>query len=173
MRKILMIASYVGLFTLANVNVAMFGVWVTPFNALFIIAADMVIRDRIQYDGGALVAIFASMLAGSATIAIAPDAGRIAIASSLSVVIAGLASAVAFRLRRGDFYRKSYQANVIAAAVDSIAFPVIAFGSVMVYVTLAQFAAKVIGASAILYLMKRYFNNDNSLSRLTDNGRQG
>ena len=81
MRKILMVIAYVGLFTLANVMVSMFGVWVTPLNALFIIAADMVIRDRIQYDSGFMVAMFACLMAGTATVLIAPGSEMIAIAS--------------------------------------------------------------------------------------------
>lgn len=156
MRKILMIAAYVSLFTLANVLVSYFGVWVTPFNALFIIAADMVIRDRIQYESGLMVSMFACAMAGTATVLIDPGSEMIAIASFSSVILAGAGSALVFHFKRGGFYAKSLPANVCASAIDSLAFPLIAFGSVMIDVSLAQFAAKTIGATALLLIMKRF-----------------
>lgn len=155
MRHLLLICSYIGLFALANLMVSWFGVWVTPFNALIIIAADMVIRDRIQFSMGFAMSLYACFMAGLVTVVIAPDAGMIALASCASVILAGVASAVTFKVRSGDFYRKAYPANISAALVDSIAFPLIAFGSVMPGVTIAQFAAKVIGATVILMILKR------------------
>lgn len=155
MRKILMVIAYVGLFTLANVLVSMFGVWVTPLNSLFIIAADMVMRDRIQYDSGFMVAMFACLMAGTATVLISPGSEMIAIASFSSVVLAGSGSAIVFHFKSGGFYSKALPANICAAAIDSVAFPVIAFGSVMYDVSIAQFAAKTAGATAIIWIMKR------------------
>lgn len=156
MRKVLMISVYVTMFLIANVLVSVFGPAITPINALFLIAGDMVLRDRIQYESGVAWSISACVIAGLATIAIAPGSEMIAVASALSVMLAGSASALAFKLKSGGFFSKAMPANISAAAVDSLAFPLIAFGSIMPGVTLAQFAAKTIGATIILMIIKRY-----------------
>lgn len=157
MRKILMMILYIALFLVANILVGIFGPWITPLNALIIISADMVIRDRIQYETSFLYSVICSVLAGIATVLINPNAEMIAIASCSSIILSGLFSAVAFKLKSGDFYKKSYPANIVAAAVDSIAFPLIAFGSLMFGVTLAQFLAKVLGATVILYVLRKFY----------------
>ena len=158
MHKVLMIAVYVLMFLVANVLVSVFGPAVTPINALFLIAGDMVLRDRIQYESGIAWSISACIIAGLATIAVAPGSEMIAVASALSVTLAGCASALAFSIKSGGFFSKAMPANIAAAAVDSVAFPLIAFGSVMPGVTIAQFAAKTIGATVILMIIKRYGN---------------
>lgn len=155
MRNVLMICVYVAIFLLANLLVASFGPAVTPFNALFLIAADMVLRDRIQFESGAAWSILACLLAGVATVLIAPGSEMIALASGLSCLLAGSASAIAFKLKSGGFFQKALPANVISAAVDSIAFPLIAFGAIMPGITVAQFAAKTIGASIILLIIRK------------------
>lgn len=156
MRKVLMISSYVLMFLIANVLVSVFGPAITPINALFLIAGDMVLRDMIQYESGVAWSVSACVIAGLATIAIAPGSEMIAAASALSVTLAGSASAMAFKLKSGGFFSKAMPANIAAAAVDSLSFPLIAFGSLMPGVTLAQFAAKTIGATVILMIIKRY-----------------
>ena len=156
MRKVLMISSYVLMFLVANVLVSALGAAITPINALFLIAGDMVLRDRIQYESGVSWSVGACVIAGLATIAIAPGSEMIAAASALSVTLAGAASAIAFKIKSGGFFSKAMPANIAAAAVDSVAFPLIAFGSLMPGVTLAQFAAKTIGATVILMIIKRH-----------------
>lgn len=155
MHKILMISIYVLIFIIANLMVSLFGPWITPLNALFLISADMVIRDRIQFKGGFVWSIVACVIAGISTVLINQSAGMIAIASMLSVIIAGIGSAIVFEFKSGCFYSKSFPANVVAAAIDSVAFPIIAFGHLMIEVTVAQFIAKTIGATIILIVMKK------------------
>ena len=99
MRKVLMISSYVLMFLVANVLVSALGAAITPINALFLIAGDMVLRDRIQYESGVSWSVGACVIAGLATIAIAPGSEMIAAASALSVTLAGSASAIAFKIK--------------------------------------------------------------------------
>ena len=68
--------------------------------------------------------------------------------------ISGAGSAIAFTVQSGSFYRKAIPANVVSAAIDSVAFPMIAFGSLMLGVSFAQFAAKVIGSLIIIHIMR-------------------
>ena len=155
MHKLQLISLYASLFILANIMVATFGPVITPINALVLISADIVIRDKLQYKYGFLTSILACFIAGAMTVVIQSGAGMIAVASMLSVVLSGVASAVSFKLKSGSFFQKAIPASVVAALVDSIAFPLIAFGSIMPWVTIGQFAAKTIGAMTILYIMKR------------------
>lgn len=152
----IMVFLYVSLFIVANLLVASFGPWITPFNALFIISADMVIRDRIQFNNGFFWSVSSCFVAGLSTVIINPDAGMIAIASMSSVIMAGVGSAIIFKFKSGCFYRKAFPANVAAAAIDSVAFPIIAFGHLMIDVTIVQFLAKTIGAIIILLIMRRF-----------------
>lgn len=157
MRKLsVMIVLFVLLYVAANLSVAYFGVWSTPINALVIISADMVIRDKIQHNFGFWYSMLACFVAGIATVIIDPSAGMIAVASVSSVILAGTGSAITFKLKRGDFYSKSIPANTVSAAIDSIVFPMIAFGSVMIDVSLAQFAAKTVGAFIIIAIMRKF-----------------
>jgi uncharacterized PurR-regulated membrane protein YhhQ (DUF165 family) len=71
---------------------------------------------------------------------------RIAIASVAAFALAGLVDLVAYQaLKRKSWIQKTTGSNILAAAVDSVAFPTIAFGGFMPLVTLGQFAAKVFG----------------------------
>lgn len=155
MHKLQLIFVYVSLFVAANILVATFGPGITPVNALFLISADIVIRDRLQYKYGFSTSIVCCVIAGAITIALQHDSGMIAVASMASVILSGIASALSFMFKSGTFYTKAVPASVVAAAVDSIAFPLIAFGSVMPLITLAQFSAKTLGAMAILYTMRK------------------
>lgn len=155
MHKLQLISIYVSLFVAANLLVATFGPAITPLNALFLISADIVIRDRLQYKYGFSTSVMCCVIAGGITIALQHDSGMIAVASMVSVILSGIASAISFRFKSGSFYSKSVPASVVAAAVDSIAFPLIAFGSVMPLITVAQFSAKTLGAMAILYTMRK------------------
>lgn len=155
MYKVLMISIYVLIFIIANLIVSFFGPWITPLNALFLISSDMVIRDRIQFKDGFAWSVVACVIAGCSTAIINPSAGMIAVASMSSVILSGVGSAIVFKFKSGCFYRKSLTANVVAAAIDSATFPIIAFGNLMIDVTIAQFIAKTIGTTIILIVMRR------------------
>lgn len=155
MHKVLMTSLLILMYAVANLAVVTFGVWITPFNALVIIGAEIVIRDRIQYKYGFAYSIFSCLAAGVVTVLITPSSLKIAIASVASIVIAGIVAGIAFKLREGSFYKKSFSANIFAAAADSLVFPLVAFGAFMPYVTMAQFCAKTLGASIILLIMRK------------------
>lgn len=150
-----MTAGFVALYLIANILAFVFGAWITPLNALVLIGADMVLRDRLQYEYGMVYSLACCGLAGVVTVLMSPAAGMIAAASVVSVVLAGFASAMTFRVKAGNFFDKAVPANIASAGIDSLIFPAIAFGSIMLDVSFAQFLAKVVGAAFILYLYKR------------------
>jgi uncharacterized PurR-regulated membrane protein YhhQ (DUF165 family) len=77
------------------------------------------------------------------------DAGRIAVASFAAFAMAGTADAVTYHLllKRGKArFLRVNGSNVASAAVDSVAFPALAFGFPLLFGVMAgQFAAKVGG----------------------------
>lgn len=144
------IVVYLSAIVAANYSVAVFGPVSTPINAFLLIALDLVCRDRL-HDAWQRRGLFIKMLAlivagGSISYALNPAAGQIALASSVSFVLAGAADALVYQWRRNDdWMARSNQSNIVGAAVDSAVFPTVAFGAILPDVALAQFVAKVLG----------------------------
>lgn len=134
----------------ANFSIATFGPVSMPINAFLLIALDLVARDRLHdvWSHRGLIAKMGALIVagGIVSYAVNPAAGRIAVASSASFVLAAIADTAIYHLRRHDAWMvRSNKSNIVSAAVDSIAFPAIAFGALLPWVVLAQFAAKTLG----------------------------
>ncbi len=71
------------------------------------------------------------------------DAGRIGIASLIAFAVSQAADAGVYHYT-GSVRRS----NLVGAAIDSILFPTIAFGSFAAPITVGQFIAKVLGGEA-------------------------
>lgn len=87
------------------------------------------------------------IVAGSLlTVTLNCGAGRIALASCASFVLASSLDTVTYALLgdRAQLVRVN-GSNVVSAAADSVVFPWIAFGGFAPWVTLAQFGAKALG----------------------------
>jgi len=119
-------------------------------NAFLFIGLDLTARDRLHdaWHRRGLIWKMASLIAtGSVlTVLLNRGAGRIAVASCVSFALAAVVDTLIYAVL-GDRARlvRVNGSNVVSAAVDSIAFPWLAFGSVMPWVMLGQFAAKVVG----------------------------
>ena len=141
--------------TLANLSIATFGVWVSPINAFIFIGLDLALRDWLHvrlkmWQMGALIAS-----TGVLTYALNPSAEMIAVASSASFMLAALADWAVFTKITGSWFKRSNTSNVAGAAVDSIAFPTIAFGVLMPEIIAMQFFAKIAGGAIWSYLFKK------------------
>lgn len=141
------IFTYAIAMTLANLSIATFGIWVSPINAFIFIGLDLALRDWLHiklkmWQMGALIAS-----TGLLTYALNPAAGMIAIASALSFMLAALADWTVFAKITGSWFKRANVSNVAGAAVDSIAFPTIAFGVLMPEIIAMQFIAKVFGGA--------------------------
>jgi uncharacterized PurR-regulated membrane protein YhhQ (DUF165 family) len=148
------IIAYAIAMTLANLSIATFGVWVSPINAFLFIGLDLALRDWLHirlkmWQMGALIAS-----TGVLTYALNPSAGMIAMASSVSFMLAALADWAVFTKITGSWFKRSNTSNVAGAAVDSIAFPTIAFGALMPEIVAMQFVAKVFGGVIWSWLIK-------------------
>jgi len=147
-----MVIVYILAIIAANMLVYKFGPSVTAINAFFLIGLDLSLRDQIHESiGNDFVKIKMALIVASAGIlsyAINPGSGVIAIASCAAFVLSGVADSVVYQINASKkFIFKSNYSNIAGAAVDSVVFPIIAFGSVMPMVTAEQFVAKVAGGA--------------------------
>src|SRR5690606_32521591 len=84
------------------------------------------------------------------------DSGPVAVASMVAFAAAGLADAVVYQvLLQSPRFVRVNTSNVVAAAVDSLIFPTLAFGALMPGIVLGQFAAKVLGGYVWSLLLRR------------------
>lgn len=155
-----MIALYCLAIVAANLSVAAFGPWVSPINSFLLIGLDLSLRDRLhdRWQGRGLWWRMLLLISGAGAISYAlnPAAGMIAVASVASFILAGLADAVVYHgLRNKAWMVRANGSNVAGAGVDSVAFPTIAFGSVMPEIIALQFAAKLGGGFVWSLILNR------------------
>lgn len=141
------ILMYAAAMTLANLAIMVWGPWVSPINAFFLIGLDLALRDWLHmrlriWQMGALISV-----SGLITYWLNPSAGPIAVASALSFTVAAVADWTVFSKATGSWLKRANISNVAGAAVDSVVFPTIAFGVLLPQIIVLQFAAKVLGGS--------------------------
>lgn len=147
------IITYAIAMTLANLSIATFGVWVSPINAFLFIGLDLALRDWLQMQLKVWQMAVLIAVSGGFTYALNQDAGMIAIASAVSFTVAALVDWAVFSKITGSWFKRANVSNVAGAAVDSIAFPTIAFGVFMPEIIALQFMAKIAGGAVWTYLL--------------------
>lgn len=141
------IAAYAAAMVSANLLVAQFGPWVSPINAFFLIGLDLAMRDwlHVRIRPSRMLALIAAT--GGLTYILNPSAGHIAIASAASFTAAALVDWTVFAKMGGSWLRRANGSNVAGAAVDSLMFPTLAFGTLLPHIVAMQFVAKVAGGA--------------------------
>lgn len=138
----------------ANLLVLQFGPVVAPINAFFLIGLDLALRNwlnlrmRPVYMGALILGT------GLVTYLLNAAAQHIAIASAVAFTCAALADWLTFRSVSGGWMRRNLAGNTAGAAVDSLIFPTMAFGSLMPAIVVMQFVAKVAGGAMWAYLLR-------------------
>lgn len=146
---------YVVAICAANLLVARYGPWVTPINAFFLVGLDMVLRDILHERYGIMRSLFLSAIAGMVSYAINPASGLIAVASMVAFIAAAFVNALVYqKLIDKPWLKKSNAGNVAAAAVDSVLFPLIAFGAFLPVIIIAQFLCKTAGGAIWSWALK-------------------
>lgn len=146
-----MIALYLSAIVLANLSVAQFGPSVTVINAFLFIGLDLTARDALhqRWQGRHLARNMALLIAAGSLLSwwLNRDAGRIALASCAAFGAAALVDTVIYSLLRDRVrFVRVNGSNVFSAAVDSVVFPVLAFGFPLLFGVMAgQFFAKITG----------------------------
>lgn len=149
---------YLSALVAANLAVAALGPTAMPIIAFLLIGLDLTLRDRL-HDLWAGRNLWPRMLAliaaaGVASYVLNPASGRIAAASVIAFSLASLADALAYHwLHRRSWAVRVNGSNVAGAAVDSLAFPLLAFGSALPSIVLAQLVAKVMGGMAWAFVI--------------------
>lgn len=164
----ILVTAYIAALTLANIAVVHWGPWASPVNSFFFIGFSFVARDvlhevwrtpRVRIRNMLLMIL----VAGGLSLFVHIDAGRIALASSLSFVLAETLDWLTYSsLNRFKFLVRSNGSNVVGNIADSILFPVIAFGNIpaLAAVIGAQFLAKVFGGFLWSLAINRFINPD-------------
>ena len=146
---------YIAAICTANFSVHLFGPVATPFNAFLLIGLDFVIRDKLHERIGVRKIMLLIIIAGAISYAINPATDMIAIASVSAFALAALTDATVYQsLIRKPWLVKSNGSNVASSAVDSVVFPLIAFGAFIPWVVAGQFVAKVFGGAVWSWLLR-------------------
>ena len=155
----LYVLMYLGAIVIANLIVARFGPGAAIPVAFALIGLDLTSRDRLHdawRNRNLWPKMFALIASGSVlSWLFNRNAGPVALASFVAFALAGVADAITYHLM-GDRARmlRVNGSNVVAALVDSLVFPTLAFGGLLPWVVLGQFIAKVGGGfvwSLVLY----------------------
>lgn len=153
--KIILCFIYIAAICAANFSVHVFGPVSTPINAFLLIGLDFVIRDKLHEKIGIIKMLILIAIAGIISFAINPATDMIAIASVSAFALAALTDATVYQsLIKKTWLVKSNGSNLASSAVDSIVFPLIAFGAFMPWVVFGQFAAKVFGGVAWSWILR-------------------
>lgn len=145
----LLVALYLAAIVVANLTIAHFGASAAPYVAFAFIGLNLAARDRLHDLWGAHVARNMGLLivaGGLLSYALNAGAGRVALASVLAFALSESADALLYHARRHRPYlERSNTSNLLGAAVDSVIFPVVAFGGFPLAIIGLQFVAKVLG----------------------------
>lgn len=145
----LLTAAYLGAVVAANLTIAAFGAGLAPVVAFVFIGFNLVTRDRLHDLWGRAVGRNMLLLiaaGGALSYALNAGAARVALASVAAFALSETADALVYHLRRHrPFLERSNASNVVGAAVDSLVFPVLAFGGFPLTIILLQFVAKTLG----------------------------
>jgi len=141
---------YIAALVAANLLLAWLGPWFSLVNAFVLIGLDLSLRDKLHdlWEGDKLAIKMGGLIATASIIsyAINPATGMIAFASLAAFSLSMVADTVAYQyLKNKDWMVRVNGSNTAGALVDSIVFPTIAFGGLMLEIVALQFIAKVGG----------------------------
>jgi queuosine precursor transporter len=139
--------------TLANLSITHFGPASIPVNAFFLIGLDLALRNWIALKINARQMLSLIAVAAAMSWALNPESGRIAAASFGAFSLSALVDWATFRTVRGAWLRRCLGGVTAGAAVDSLAFPLLA-GFSLAYAP-GLFAAKVAGGALWAWMLAR------------------
>lgn len=149
-------AVYLSAIVAANLSIAHFGVWISPINSFLLIGLDLALRDYMGTKLKWWQMLLLILITGIVSYALNPTVGQIAVASSTSFIIASASDWGAFVASKGSWLNRATKSNAVGAAIDSVLFPVIAFGAPLPSLVAAQFATKFMGATIWALIINRF-----------------
>lgn len=145
------IVLYLAAIVAANLLVARFGAPIAVINSFLFIGLDLTTRDALHeyWDGENLWRNMGLLIGAGSVLSAALNwqAVHIAVASFVSFAAAGLVDTLVYKLLKNQKrITRVNGSNAAAAAIDSLIFPVLAFGLPVLWgVVIGQFVAKTIG----------------------------
>ena len=147
----LYVVMYLAAIVLANLTIAAFGPGMAIFNAFFLIGLDLTARDRLHdaWKNNSLFQKMCGLIAAGSLLSyfLNSNAGAIAFASFVAFASAASVDTMVYHLLGG--YSRWFRvngSNVPSAAVDSLVFPILAFGLPVSWeIVYGQFMAKILG----------------------------
>lgn len=139
---------YIAALVAANLLVAFIGPWFSVVNSFVLIGLDLTLRDKLhdKWNGNPLKIGALISVAGAISYLLNPASGQIAIASVVAFCLSMAADSFVYqKLKSQSWEKRTTGSNLAGAAVDSIAFPTIAFGGLMPEIVAMQFVSKVVG----------------------------
>lgn len=152
---------YIAALVAANLLVAWLGVWFSLVNAFVLIGLDLSLRDKLHdlWEGDKLPIKMGGLIATASIVsyAINPATGMIAFASLAAFSLSMVADAFVYQyLKDKKWMIRVNGSNIAGSAVDSVVFPTIAFGGLMLEIVALQFIAKVGGGYIWSRIFKRF-----------------
>ena len=152
---------YIAALVAANLLVAWLGVWFSLVNAFVLIGLDLSLRDKLHdlWEGEKLPIKMGGLIATASIVsyAINPATGMIAFASLAAFSLSMVADAFVYQyLKDKEWMIRVNGSNIAGSAVDSVVFPTIAFGGLMLEIVALQFIAKVGGGYIWSRIFKRF-----------------
>jgi uncharacterized PurR-regulated membrane protein YhhQ (DUF165 family) len=156
----IMVIAYLVIIVLANLSIAHFGPSSSIINAFVFIGLDLILRDGLHqrwHRRNLWGKMFVLVVAGGViSYILNPATARIAIASSVAMSCAALMDAVVYsKLYRRGWLIKANASNIGGATIDSIIFPILAFGGFPVLIIIGQMAAKILGGAVWSVVLKK------------------
>lgn len=160
----LLIVAYLAAVVIANLTVSWFGPAFSIVNAFVFIALDLSSRDTLHERWARGGHFWRNMLAlivtgGALSVLLNWNALPIALASCAAFLASNLADTFTYiSLGKRSILVKMNGSNLVSAAVDSVVFPALAFGSPLLWpVMIGEFAAKVVGGAIWSVVLTRRF----------------
>lgn len=160
MASTLLVAGYLLAITVANLAVAHLGPGVVPLCSFLLVGFDLVVKDVLQerWAGARRVVGLGGLIGTGSALSylLASEAGPVALASCLAFGLASTADALtlaALSTRSRDV--RVNGSNLVGAVVDSLVFPLVAFGGLDPQLVAAQVAAKMVGGFAWWTVLRR------------------
>jgi len=152
---------YIAALVAANLLVAWLGVWFSLVNAFVLIGLDLSLRDKLHdlWEGDKLPIKMGGLIATASIVSytINPATGMIAFASLAAFSLSMVADTLVYRyLKDKEWMIRVNGSNIAGSAVDSVVFPTIAFGGLMLEIVALQFIAKVGGGYIWSRIFKRF-----------------
>lgn len=147
---------WLGAIVAANYTTAMFGPTISVVNSFLLIGLMLTTRDKLhlKWEDNGLKVKMGLLIAtgGLLSYLTQPKTGVVAIASIVAFTVSETVDSVVFQ------YTKSInKSNTVSAFVDSIIFPLMAFGSFMPLIFIGQFLSKTLGGYVWYLVLKRKF----------------